>query len=263
MIIKAPDNHATAWAANPVVHVVRRTSKNVIVVALLVVASLVATSLYSVYYGMELYKQKAAASYNDFFENAVKTKLSLVPNYIKGNLFAKPERITIDVKHEHFQKLAYKREIALATRILTASDDDFVPAKIRYQDTTTEVKIRLKGDWVDHLLGDKWSYRIKVKGDHTLLGMKQFSIHHPKARNYVYEWIFHQALKRESMIPLRYDFIEVTLNGKDLGVYALEEHFEKRVVEYNQFREGPIVKYNEELLWNDRATHFQLGELGP
>jgi len=263
MIIKAPDNHATTWTANPVVHVVRRTSKNVIAVAFLVVASLVATSLYSVYYGMELYKQKAAASYNDFFENAVQTKLNIVPNYIKGNLFAKPEHITIDVKHEHFQKLAYKREIALATRILTASDDDFVPAKIRYQDKTVDVKIRLKGDWVDHLLGEKWSYRIVVKGDNTLFGMKQFSIHHPKARNYVYEWIFHQALDREELVPLRYDFIEVTLNGKDLGVYALEEHFEKRVVEYNQFREGPIVKYNEEILWSDRATHFQLGELGP
>jgi hypothetical protein len=263
MIIKAPDNHAPAWASNPVVHAVRRTSKNVIAVALLVVAGLVATNLYSVYYGMELYKQKAAASYNDFFENAVQTKLSIVPNYIKGNLFAKPERITIDVKHEHFQKLAYKREVALATRILTASDDDFVPAKIRHQDKTVDVKIRLKGDWVDHLLGEKWSYRIVVKGDHTLFGMKQFSIHHPKARNYVYEWIFHQALKREELIPLRYDFIEVTLNGKALGVYALEEHFEKRVVEHNQFREGPIVKYNEEIMWSDRATHFQLGERGP
>ncbi|MGH7597454.1 MAG: hypothetical protein ACREOI_13960 [bacterium] len=210
-----------------------------------------------------MYKTKAAASYNEFFENAVQTKWSIVPNYVKGNLFAKPERIAIGIEPEDFQKLAYKREIALATRILTAGDDDFVPAKIHYQDKTVDVKIRLKGDWVDHLLGAKWSFRIVVKGDNTLFGMKQFSIHHPKARNYVYEWIFHQALKRESVISLRYDFIEVSLNGKNLGVYALEEHFEKRVIEHNQFREGPIIKYNEELLWNDRAAHFQLGEFGP
>ncbi|MGH7455235.1 MAG: hypothetical protein ACRENG_28020, partial [bacterium] len=119
--------------------------------------------MYSIYYGMELYKTKAAASYNDFFENAVQTKWSIVPNYIKGNLFAKPERLIIDIKLDDFQKLAYKREIALATRILTAGDDDFVPAKIHYQDKTVDVKIRLKGDWVDHLLGAKWSFRIVVK----------------------------------------------------------------------------------------------------
>jgi len=48
--------------------------------------------------------------------------------------------------------------------------------------------------------------------------MKQFSIHHPNTRNYVYEWIFHQALKREGVLSLRYDFIEVTLNGKFLDI---------------------------------------------
>jgi len=263
MILKSRERENHVRVLSPILRAIDKPWRRFLLIASLFTASLAAASLYSIYYGMELYKQKAAASYADFVENAFKTKLNLVPNYVKGNLFAKPERITIDVKHENFQKLAYKREIALATRILTASDDDFVPAKIRYQDKTVDVKIRLKGDWVDHLLGEKWSYRIVVKGDNTLFGMKQFSIHHPKARHYVYEWIFHQALKRERMIPLRYDFIEVTLNGKDLGVYALEEHFEKRVIEHNQFREGPIVKYNEELLWNDRATHFQLGELGP
>ena len=234
-----------------------------LLMALFFLSSLVAAGLYGIYYGMEMYKVKAAASLANFIENAVQTKMSIVPNYLKGNLFAKPEQIAIAIEQADFQKLARKREIALATRILTASDDDFVPAQVLHAGKVVDVKIRLKGDWVDHLLGDKWSFRIIVKGDNTLFDMKQFSIHQPKARNYIYEWIFHQALKRENLIPLRYDFIEVTLNGKGLGVYALEEHFEKRLIESNQFREGPILKYNEELLWNDRAAHFQLGELGP
>jgi hypothetical protein len=102
-----------------------------------------------------------------------------------------------------------------------------------------------------------------VKGDETIFGMKQFSIHQPKTRNYIYEWIYHRALEREQVLALRYDFIEVTLNGKDLGVYALEEHFEKRVVEHNRFREGPILKFNEELLWADRAEHYRFGDLSP
>ncbi|MDZ7360033.1 MAG: CotH kinase family protein [candidate division KSB1 bacterium] len=263
MLTKIPKKANNVSLPLPILRALGKPWRGIILLAVLFILSLVGVALASIYYGMELYKTKAAASYNDFWENTVETRWRIVPNYVKGNLFAKPERIAIEIGKENFQKLAHKRAIALATRILTAGDDDFVPAKIHHQDKTVDAKIRLKGDWVDHLLGEKWSFRIVIKGDDTLLGMKQFSIHHPRARHYVYEWIFHQALRRESIMALRYDFVNVTLNGKDLGVYALEEHFEKRLIEHNHFREGPIIKYNEELLWNDRAMHLQLGELGP
>lgn len=183
-------------------------------------------------------------------------------NYING-LNSNPERITIDIKFNDFQKIAYKREIALAQGILICSDDDWVPAKIRYKDQTVDVKLRLKGDWTDHLRGDKWSFRIKVRGDDTLLGMKQFSIHEPRTRNYVNEWLFHKALEREEIISLRYDFVDVTINGKHKGIYSLEEHFEKRLVEHNQYREGPILKMNEDILWDDRLEHIPEYDKGP
>ncbi len=173
-----------------------------------------------------------------------------------GGVLARPEHITIDIKYNNFQKLAYQRELALARGILTTSSTDFVPGVIRHQDKATKVNLRLKGDWIDHLQGDKWSFRIKVKGENTIWGMKEFSIQHPKTRNYLAEWVFHQALRREGLIGLRYDFINVTLNGKDLGVYALEEHFEKRLIEHNQMREGPIVKFNEDLLWDETAQQY-------
>ncbi|MEA1882948.1 MAG: CotH kinase family protein [Thermotogota bacterium] len=178
-------------------------------------------------------------------------------NYING-LKSNPERITIDIKNNDFQKLAYKREIALAQGILIGSDDDWVPAKIQYKGQTVDVRLRLKGDWTDHLKGDKWSFRIKVRGDDTLLGMKLFSIQEPKTRNYLNEWLFQQALEREEIVSLRYDFIDVTINGKHKGIYALEEHFEKRLVEHNRYREGPILKTNEDIVWDDRLQYFPL-----
>ncbi len=262
MIIKNYKNKSK-WRENPVLNYIKSLRKNVFVITLVFIFILTAISLSSIYYGMYLYKAKKADSYHEFFENAIQTRFNIVPNFIKGYLASAPERITIDVKHNDLQKIAYKRSQALASGILMTSAEDFVPASIRYQDKTIKVRLRLKGDWIDHLLGDKWSFRIKVRGDNTLFGMKQFSIHHPKTRNYIYEWIFHQALKREDLISLRYDFIEVTLNGKNLGVYALEEHFEKRVVEHNQYREGPILKYDENYLWADRAAHHLTGNNSP
>jgi len=170
-------------------------------------------------------------------------------NYFKGAI-SNPEHIDIDIKFDDFQRLAYKREIALADGILINSDEDYVPAKIRYQNRIIDVRLRLKGDWAeDNLAGDKWSLRIKVIGDNTLFGMKIFSIQDPAVRSYLNEWLYHQALKREGILSLRYEFVDISINGDHKGIYALEEHFEDRLLAHNGLREGPIIRFDEGMYW--------------
>jgi hypothetical protein len=193
-----------------------------------------------IYYGMLLHKTGAAYTMN----RMVKAKAKIIPNYIKG-MFADPKRLTIDIKHEDYQKILYQREKSLALNSVVSGPDDYVPATLKYKDSIVEAKLRLKGDLVTHLEGEKWSYRIVIKGDKTLFGMKVFSIQRPRERNYINEWILQEAMRREDIIALRYDFINVTINGKNYGIYGLEEHFEKRLIEYNRRREGPIVCFGE------------------
>lgn len=168
---------------------------------------------------------------------------------LKATYKAEPEHLVIDIKQKHYQKIAYHRQRSLEKGYLFVSTDDYVPAEIRYKGKATKVKLRLKGDFIDHIQGDKWSFRVIVKGDDSLFGMKQFSIHHPNSRRFLHEWVYHKAMRREGVIALRYDFITVSVNGKDLGVYAIEEHFEKRLLENNDRREGPIVRFDESLMW--------------
>ena len=228
--------------------------RKTIVATVVLFLAFAATSLGSMYYGVVLNKTRRAITWDQMLENVVGTKLAVIPHWVQGQLFSRPERLGLTMDPLDFAKLKMKRDAALKTGILNSGDDDFVPAFLQHGAMTTEVRIRLKGDWTDQLLGDKWSFRLKIKGDQTLYGMKQFSLHHPRARGFAYEWLFHRALKREDIMALRYDFVQVSINGKDLGVYALEEHFEKRLIENQQRREGPIVKMNEELLWADRAS---------
>jgi len=261
MKIKSSDQNG--WKDHPIRQFIKRFRIKVILITIVLSALLISVSLSSIFYGIHMNRTKKADSFKEFFDNAIKTKINIIPNYVRGQLFSHPERIVIDIKHKHFQMLAYKRQIAMDKGILLTNETDYVPASIRYNNRTIDVKLRLKGDWTDHLLGEKWSFRIKVKGDNTIFGMKQFSIHHPKTRNFIYEWLLHRALRRENVMALRYDFIDVTINGKNLGVYALEEHFEKRLIENNHFREGPILKFNENLLWADKAEHYLKGEMNP
>ncbi len=203
----------------------------------------------------------AAMQQNAFFSESVMPFLRASrdwPLKWTESFSAEPEHLTIDMTWESYQKLAYHRERALKVGSLFVNSDDYVPATLATDDgESVNVKMRLKGDGVDHLRGDKWSFRVRTRGDKTILGLKQFSLHHPRVRNWLFEWLAHRAMAREGIISLRYDFVDVTLNGKSLGVYAREEHFEKRLIEHNTRREGPVVRFSEDLMWQEIVTQHR------
>ena len=42
-----------------------------------------------------------------------------------------------------------------------------------------------------------------------------------------------QVMRKEGIISKRYKFVEVVINGKDMGIYALDEHYDKTMLEYD------------------------------
>ena len=164
------------------------------------------------------------------------------------------KELILDIPFDHYQQLEYHRQQALKIGLLVSNNNDYVGAKLSVDEIPYNINIRLKGDGIDHIKDElKSSYRIRVKGDNTILGMKQFSIHHPRERNYLNEWLFHKTINREGLISLRYFFVKVILNGTDLGIYALEEHFERRLLENNQRKPGVIVRFDEEKMWDENV----------
>ncbi len=166
----------------------------------------------------------------------------------------------IDLKFKYYRQMLEKRDEALKVGILQTTDDDLVPATVALNDgTKMDADIRLKGDWVDHLKGDKWSFRIQLKGDDQVMGFRQFSIQTPETRNYLYEWAFHQNLIEENILTTRYHFVNVLLNGKLLGIYGIEEHFTGELIESQGRRQGVIIRFDEENLWDKWAYFFANG----
>ena len=197
-----------------------------------------------------------AFGYQKLLEADIPTKIwnriYYVKEYAVANFKARPEFLKIDIAHKHYMRLNYTREQALAKGKLVSSPDDMVPAQITHRGKVYDVKLRLKGDFIDHWEDEhKWSFRIRVRGDNTLFGMKQFSVQNPGTRGFIYEWITHKALRTVDLPSLRYDFIRLIVNGRDLGVYALEEHFDKHLIENSRRREGPIVRYDEDLCFSE------------
>ena len=81
--------------------------------------------------------------------------------------------------------------------------------------------------------------------------MREFSLQHPRTRSYISEYLLHKFLEHEGLPFLRYKFIPVSLNGKYLGIYALEEHFGKELIENSKLIDGPILKISDQDLRNE------------
>ena len=158
-----------------------------------------------------------------------------------------------DIGFEEYQTMAAQREEALQVGILLLDDDGWLPAQIRFQDRAIPVRIRLKGDWTDHLRENKWSFRVKTKGDAAIMGMRSFSVQSPHTRYYLKEWLFLEDLRRAGILAPRYSFVNVVVNGEDWGIYALEESFSKELLESQGRREGVIIRFDESLYWRRRA----------
>lgn len=177
--------------------------------------------------------------------------LGIFKRYLKG-IPVSNKVINLNIKLDELNKLNFFRKKAINEGgILLRSKDDEVKASLEFEGNVIPVKIRLKGDFVDHLLGNKWSYRVKVRNDKSFDGMKEFSLQHPRTRLYLNEFIFFKLLGYEKLPHLRYDFVTLKLNGKNLGTYALEENFTKLFVERNQYREGPLIKISEDSIWEE------------
>ncbi|MGI9315867.1 MAG: CotH kinase family protein, partial [bacterium] len=162
-----------------------------------------------------------------------------------------PELI-LDLPYKSMSKIYAKREEALARGKLIKGEDDLVKGTISHEGRTLPVKLRLKGDWNDHLAGRKWSFRVMVRNGEQLFGMRRFSIQSPATRGYQAELLFFEALKSYGVMTPRYSFVNVILNGEPLGLMALEEFFSKELLEYNQRREGVIVRFDESHVWGSR-----------
>lgn len=182
---------------------------------------------------------------------------SLVFDSNKNKLI--PSGIKVKIDYESYEKILNKRTEALNKGYLIKKKDDYVFGHLIIDNKKIKAKVRLKGDHIDHLSTNMWSYRIKLK-DTTILGYSKFSIQPPKTRGYMCEWIFHQLLKHENIVNLDYFFIPFSLNNNHKGIYAFEGHFNSSILLNSNRPNGPILKFNEDKLWQTISEEKKIND---
>jgi len=214
-----------------------------------------ALSVMLIFYGAVLQKNQTMASIQQIVFHAAETKFSVFSNYFSGVL-SSPDRLYIDIDFEGVQLLNFARDTALAKGIITDKEQEVsVKAKLSVGSEEYKVKLSPTGMNLD-MIGsiDKRAYKVKVLGGKKIYGMAEFKLLPPASRHYIVEWVGHALERKEGLIALRYFFVEATLNGNNLGVYALEEHFNKELLENRKAREGIIFteKENRIKIFNEK-----------
>ncbi|MCF6341826.1 MAG: hypothetical protein L3J31_03350, partial [Bacteroidales bacterium] len=171
----------------------------------------------------------------------------------------KEEPLSIVLDTSQYLKLLDKRKRAFEKGILQTEDDDWVKGIVFGKGKMMKAKLRLKGDWLDHLKGNKWSFRIKMRKSASWNRMREFSVQTPEARNYLWEWVAHRMCQKTDILTTRFGFTPLMLNNENRGFYAWEEHFMKQLLEWRKRREGPIIRFSEEPFWQGRKQVNVLG----
>lgn len=174
------------------------------------------------------------------------------PGVWAGSLLQRADlpRIAIDIKFRHLETLRRRRTEALARGIYEQEAGDLVPAVIRLEDRAVRVRLRLKGDAVEGQFGrTSWSFRIQVRGDDHIEGMRRFNLQPAFARDFHSEPLFLHHVRSAGVLAPRFSFVRVSLNGDDLGIMAIEEHFSKELLESQGRRESIILKLDEAKYW--------------
>ncbi len=150
---------------------------------------------------------------------------------------------------QSFFKVASQK--ALEQGVLTKDLKVKQPALVQLGNLKFEAKVRLKGDWTDHIRKNKHSFRVElVTGN--IYKVRKFSLQFPETRGGANEAVFHEVLKAEGILTTTYKFVHLVVNGSYWGIFAFEEHFDELLIENNQRAQGPILKFDEEGFWENQ-----------
>ena len=156
--------------------------------------------------------------------------------------------ISLNIPGENFEKIKTKREKALAINHHFKSKADYVKGSVTCDGISVDVKVRLKGDEVDHLSSEHWSYKLKAKKN-LGFGQKKLVIQSPHTKQYLLEFLFHQLCKQEGIVALNYLFLPVTLNDTVVSTYAMASVVGNQSLKQAGREVGPILKFNERKYW--------------
>jgi hypothetical protein len=162
-------------------------------------------------------------------------------------LFTIPDipTVYVDIKFKHLRRIREWRQTALNRGLILPTERRYVPATIRINGKIVRTKVRLKGDFTDHLKGKRWSLRFATKSDSSFLGLRHFSLQRAEIRGWAAEPVFMEHVRAYDILTPRYFYVNTVVNGDLWGVMTVEERASKELLESQGRRESAIFRFDD------------------
>jgi len=138
----------------------------------------------------------------------------------------------IRIEDKALRRLLAHRERIRDLETLTAEDRLWIPATFIHEDEPYEVRLRLRGDLPVHWRGSKQSYRVKFKR-RPFQGRREINLIVPWDKHYAVEWLQTRVAEDLGLLFFPSEFVNLTINGEDAGLYFENEHPTRDYLERN------------------------------
>lgn len=117
---------------------------------------------------------------------------------------------------------------------------------------TFNAKVRISGDFKDHLRSDMASSLDIHLNDGNIENITKFKLFLPETRRMETEFITSEIVRELGFLTPRTHTVMVSLDGQKEISYIFQEKAVKEFLEFNDLREGPLLETSEEYFWQNR-----------
>ena len=201
-------------------------------------------------------QQSSDIKYTDIIP-ASKKIVKIVYDGIFDNKNKNLSNINLFIKFENLNKIYNDREKAIINQV--NQNPKYVKCKISDGKNIYNCKIRLKGDLEDHWYSKtRFSLRVKII-DGYILGLQNFSVHKPRARQFPYDQTFHKI--NSDLGGLSSDsqkFVNFRVNKQKWGVMNIEPTIDDKFIEKKGIKRLGVYRISNQENWIYRDKNSKL-----
>tara|TARA_B110000971_G_scaffold62556_1_gene63967 strand:+ start:1095 stop:2360 length:1266 start_codon:yes stop_codon:yes gene_type:complete len=161
------------------------------------------------------------------------------------------EKVELLIGDKSLRKLEESRVLAINRGCLLDSFQYKTKAKLMCRGVKHDVKVKLKGTLASHWIEPlEWSFRVSLEKDTTVFNdLRIFSLQSRNQRGVYADYYYHKVLNLFNVINLKYEYVEMYVNGIYLENYTVEEFFDSPLISRNNRPAGLIFKFDSDRLW--------------
>jgi len=138
----------------------------------------------------------------------------------------------LNIKPQNLAKLSDSLPEPYTFTIYDRSRQKTVPATFVENALALPAKVRIHGDLYQHWSGSKKSYKVEFN-KRTFNGFSQIALILPETRDFYIESLASYRAQKLGLINLNSWFASLEINGQSQGIYFVQEHWTKDVLEKN------------------------------